>query len=70
MSANEGILNVILVVVFAIVLGGLFALPVMWLWNGCLVPAVHGVNEISWRQAFGLQVLFVILFKTSVSTAK
>lgn len=70
MNANESIMNLVLVVLFAIVLGGLFALPVMWLWNGCLVPAVHGVNEIGWGQAFGLQVLFILLFKTSVSTAK
>jgi hypothetical protein len=41
--------------------------PVMELWNGCLVPAVDGVNEIGWLQAWGLQFLFGILFKTTVN---
>lgn len=55
-------------VLIAAVLGGLLAFPVMWLWNGCLVPAVTTVKEIGWLQAWGLIVLFAILFKTSVSS--
>lgn len=51
-----------------IVVGLLLSLPVMLLWNGCLVPAVNGVNQIDWLQAWGLMVLFGVLFKTSVST--
>jgi hypothetical protein len=45
----------------------LLAWPVMELWNGCLVPAVDGVNPIGWLQAWGLQFLFGILFKTTVT---
>jgi hypothetical protein len=45
----------------------LLAWPVMELWNGCLVPAVDGVNPIGWLQAWGLQFLFGILFKTTVN---
>jgi hypothetical protein len=45
----------------------LLAWPVMELWNQCLVPAVDGVNEIGWLQAWGLQFLFGILFKTTVT---
>lgn len=44
------------------------ALPVMWLWNACLVPAVSGVAEISWLQALGLYILCSMLFKTVVPT--
>ena len=44
--------------------------PVMMLWNGCLVGAVDGVHEITWLQAWGLQFLFGILFKTTVTTKK
>lgn len=44
--------------------------PVMMLWNGCLVPAVEGTKEISWLQAWGLQFLFGLLFKASISTKK
>ena len=51
-------------------LGLLFSLPVMLLWNWCLVGAVAGVNEISWLQAWGIMVLFGLLFKSSVTTKK
>jgi hypothetical protein len=40
--------------------------PVYMLWNGCLVGAVAGVNEVSWLQAWGLAVLCGLLFKTNV----
>ena len=41
--------------------------PVMMLWNGCLVGAVDGVKEIGWLQAWGLQFLFGLLFKATVT---
>ena len=43
--------------------------PVMMLWNGCLVGAVAFVQEVTWMQAWGLQFLFALLFK-STSTKK
>lgn len=46
-----------------IFLGMLLSLPIWLLWNGCLVPAVNGVNEISWLQAWGLNILCTGLFK-------
>ncbi len=46
----------------------LLAWPVMMLWNGCLVPAVDGVKQIEWLQAWGLQFLVGILFKYQVSS--
>jgi len=48
----------------------LLAWPVMMLWNGCLVGAIDGVQEIGWLQAWGLQFLFGILFKTTISNKK
>jgi hypothetical protein len=58
-----------------VVAGGLFlsfllAWPVMELWNGCLVPAVDGVREIGWLQAWGLQFLVNMLFKVSIVNKK
>jgi hypothetical protein len=50
-----------------IVIGMLVSLPVYWLWNGCLVGAVTGVQEITWLQAWGLNILFGLLFKTKVT---
>ena len=58
------------IVVFVILIGLLFSLPVMLLWNGCLVGAVSGVNEITWLQAWGLMVLCGLLFKSSVESKK
>jgi hypothetical protein len=45
-------------------LGLVLAWPVMMLWNYCLVGAVAGVSEIGWLQAWGLLLLFSILFKS------
>lgn len=44
--------------------------PVMTLWNGCLVGAIDGVKEVTWLQAWGLQFLFALLCKASVTTKK
>ena len=51
----------------ALILALFFALPVMWLWNTCLVPAVPGIQEISWLQALGLYLLANLLFKNAVN---
>lgn len=64
------VIAIIGVVGFVVALGLLFSLPVMLLWNGCLVGAIAGVNEISWLQAWGIMVLFGLLFKSSVDTKK
>lgn len=61
---------VILAVIIIVIAGLLFSLPVMWLWNGCLVGAVNGVNEITWLQAWGILVLCGLLFKTHVYNKK
>jgi uncharacterized membrane protein YccC len=59
-----GIVAAILVVSF------LLSWPVMMLWNGCLVGAVDGVREIGWLQAWGLQFMLNLMFKTKTSTKK
>jgi hypothetical protein len=56
-----------LIIGIIVVLGLLFSLPVMLLWNGCLVPAVDGVKEIGWMQAWGLMILFGLLCKSTVT---
>jgi hypothetical protein len=65
-SAFTGFIGVIALGLFSLLL----AWPVMELWNGCLVPAVDGVKQIGWLQAWGLQFLFGILFKSSITTKK
>jgi len=64
--------NTLVAVVGAISLVLLFSfllcLPVMWLWNSCLVGAIDGVHEVSWFQAWGITLLCGFLFKSGVST--
>jgi hypothetical protein len=48
----------------------LLSWPVYMLWNGCLVDAVQGVREVTWLQAWGISVLFGLLFKSNVSSKK
>ena len=55
------------IVAIGLLLSFLLAWPVMELWNGCLVPAVEGVNQIDWLQAWGLQFLVNMLFKFSIT---
>ena len=57
-------------IVSIVFLSFLLSWPVMWLWNNALVGAVIGVNEVSWVQAWGISVLFGLLFKSNVSTSK
>jgi hypothetical protein len=49
-------------------LGLLFSLPVMLLWNAALVPAIPGLAEIGWLQAWGILILFGLLFKPTISS--
>ena len=67
---NAAVGAFIVVVTAGLLLSFLLAWPVMELWNGCLVPAVDGVREIGWLQAWGLQFLINMLFKVSITTKK
>jgi hypothetical protein len=66
-GAFTGFVGVIAIGLF---LSFLLAWPVMELWNQCLVPAVGGVKEIGWLQAWGLQFLVNLLFKMSIVNKK
>ena len=57
--------DAVLAIINIFVPGLLFALPVMWLWNGCLVDAVSGLHQIGWVQAWGINILCGILFNSS-----
>jgi hypothetical protein len=50
-----------------VLIGLILSLPVMLLWNYCLVGAINGVNEIGWMQAWGILILAGLLFKTHVT---
>lgn len=51
-----------LLILGAVVLALITAWPTQWLWNECLVPAIDSVNPIGFWQAFGLNILFSLMF--------
>jgi hypothetical protein len=50
-----------------LLLSFLLSWPVYMLWNGCLVDAITGVNEVTWLQAWGISILCGLLFKSTFS---
>lgn len=65
MNFMEALFTIIGGIVFLVCLSFLLSWPVYMLWNGCLVGAVNGVKEVTWLQAWGLNILFGILFSKS-----
>jgi len=61
---------------FLLIIGGLaitllLTWPMQILWNICLVPAIDPINEITFWQALGINVLFSIVFgKTGLTSKK
>jgi hypothetical protein len=51
-----------------VILGILMAWPVQILWNLCLIPAIDGLNSITFWQALGINILCSILFKSSTTS--
>ena len=47
----------------------MLALPVMWLWNAALAPAVTVLNPIGFWQAVGINILMGILVKSGSSSS-
>ncbi len=68
MKALEILITVLGGIVLLVFLSFLLSWPVYMLWNGCLVGAIEGVKEVTWLQAWGINFLFGILFKTTVTT--
>lgn len=62
----NGIGTIIIAFALVVLAALILAWPIQWLWNTCLVPAVSAVNPIGFWQALGLNVLFSILFGSSV----
>ena len=54
-------------ILLVVTLSFLLSWPVMVLWNECLVPAVQGINEVTWLQAWGLSVLTGFLFNKTTT---
>jgi len=61
--------SILLVVGLLILAGLLFGVPLMILWN-ILMPDIFGLPTIGFWQAFGLNLLASILFKSTIKTNK
>ena len=64
-STSDMFLTFSLAFMLIISMAMILAFPTMWLWNGVLVDAVDGINQITFFQALGLNLLFSILFKSN-----
>ena len=58
------------VLVALVAFSALFALPVEWLWNGTLVEVFPSVKQVTFMQAWGLNLLAGMLFKSSSYNSK
>lgn len=70
MKVFELLITVLGSIVFLVALSFLLSWPVFMLWNGCFVGAINGVNEVTWLQAWGLNILFGIMFSKGTSASK
>jgi hypothetical protein len=57
----ERIIKIFMLIIVLLI----FAIPVMWLWNGILTEVFPSIHQITFTQAVGLQILTNILFKSS-----
>ena len=65
-----GLIGAVVVAVVLLVVGVLYAFPVMWIWNW-MMPELFALPALSFWQAFWGTFLCGLLFKnTSVQTSK
>ena len=57
----------IAIMIFTFLLSLILSLPTMLLWDW-LMPEIFGLKEITLFQAWGLNFLSAILFKTTITT--
>ena len=63
-------LKFISLLVAMLIIDLLLSFPVMWLWNGALVPALTIAKSIGYWQAFSILILSQILFRTHSSNKR
>jgi hypothetical protein len=66
---NQIIGTIIGFVMVVLALSALLSLPVMWLWDW-LMPELFGLKTITWAQAWGLNFLCGLLFKSHTTASK
>lgn len=66
----DNFLKALGIIAAVIVITIILAWPVQVLWNSSLVPAVDGINPITFWQALGINLLMTILFKSTNTPKK
>jgi len=62
------IISAVTAILLAIAFSFLLAFPIMWLWNFTVADLIDGVHEISYWQAYCLNMLIAILWRTTYKT--
>ena len=62
------IVSAVTAILLAIAFSFLLAFPIMWLWNFTVADLIDSVHEISYWQAYCLNMLISILWKTTYTT--
>jgi hypothetical protein len=63
----EQIGRVLGVIIFIAALSILYAVPVVFLWNWCLVGTIDGVHEINFWKALGISILINMISSKSTT---
>jgi hypothetical protein len=67
----EKITTFFLAISLIVALSILYAVPVVFLWNWCLVGTIDGVHEINFWKALGISILInMISAKSTTSQSK
>lgn len=63
------LLEIVATVLAILLVGALFAFPVMWVWNA-VIPSIFGLPTIGFGQAMGLIILAKLLFYNGSGTGR
>jgi hypothetical protein len=66
----EKVIAALMVIALLVLVSVIVAFPIMWLWNGCLVPAIPMLVKITFWQALGIKVLVGLLSYSNTSSSK
>ena len=69
-SLINALATIIVGIALIVFLSFLLALPVMLLWDAVMPQTFAGLHEITWMQAWGLNLLAGLLFKNHTSSSK
>ena len=64
----EKITTVLLATGLIIAISIIYAVPIVFLWNKCLVGTIDGVHKIDFWKALGLAILFNFLMPKTTTT--